>query len=100
MRIFYLDEKFCDIDGVDNSQNDRMWVINRADANKKGGIKQRQEFLQKVIVWLGVCSKDIMSLMILDERTIDHIVYIKKVLPVALKYGNEVFRSRLDLSTE
>ena len=29
--------------------------------------------------------------MILDEGTIDHTVYIKKVLVIALKYGNETF---------
>ncbi len=32
-------------------------------------------------------------LVILDEGTIDHTVCIKKVLPVALKYGNQVFGS-------
>ena len=29
----------------------------------------------------------------LDEGTVDHAVYIEKVLPVALKYGNQVFDS-------
>ena len=32
-------------------------------------------------------------LVILDERTVDHTVYIEKVLPVALKYGNQFFGS-------
>ena len=70
-----------------NSQNNRVWAVDRADADKKGGIKQRQ----KVMVWLGACSKGIMPLVILDEGTVDHTVHIKKVLPVALKYGNETF---------
>ena len=43
------------------------------------------------MVWLGACSKGITPLVILDEGTVDHTVYIKKVLPVALKYGNETF---------
>ena len=43
------------------------------------------------MVWLDVCSKDITPLVILDEGTVDHTVYIKKVLPVALEYGNENF---------
>ena len=30
-------------------------------------------------------------LVILDEGTVDHRLYIEKILPVALKYGNEVF---------
>ena len=43
------------------------------------------------MMWLGVCSRSITSLAILDEGTIDHSCYIKNVLPVALSYGNEVF---------
>ena len=43
------------------------------------------------MVWLGACSKGITPLVILDEGTVDHTVHIKKVLPVALKYGNETF---------
>ena len=35
MRIFFSDEKFCDIDGVYNSQNDRVRTVDRADANKR-----------------------------------------------------------------
>ena len=93
MRILFSDEKFFDIDGVYNSQNDRVWAGDRADANKKGGIKQRRKFPSKVMVWLGVCSKSVTSLVILDEGTVDHTVYIKKMLPVALKYGNQVFGS-------
>ena len=58
---------------------------------KKGGIKERRKFPQKVMVWLGACSKGITPLVILDEGKVDHTVYIKKVLPVALKYENETF---------
>ena len=41
------------------------------------------------MVWLGACSKVITPLVIFDEGTLDHHRYIKQVLPVALKYGNE-----------
>ena len=91
LRILFSDEKFFDIDGVYNSQNDRVWAVDRTDADKKGGIKQRRKFPSKVMVWLGACSKGITPLVIVDEETVDHTVYIKKVLPVALKYGNETF---------
>ena len=50
MKILCSDEKFFDIDGVDNSQNDRMWAEDCADADKKDGIKQRRKFPQKVMV--------------------------------------------------
>ncbi|CAM4765452.1 unnamed protein product [Rotaria magnacalcarata] len=93
MRILFSDENFFDIDGVHNSQNDRVWTIDRADADKNGGIKQKRKFSQKVMVSLGACSKGVTPLVILDEGTIDHAVYIEKVLPVALKYGNRVFGS-------
>ena len=74
MRILFSDEKFVDIDGVYDSQNDRVWAGDRADANKKCGIKQRRKFPSKVMVWLCVCSKGITPLVILDEGTADHIV--------------------------
>ena len=91
MRILFSDEKFFDIGDVYNSQNDRVWAVGRADADEKGGIQQRRKFPQKVMVWLGACSKGITPLVSLDDGTVDHNYYIKKVLPVALKYGNRVF---------
>jgi hypothetical protein len=51
----------------------------------------RQKFPQKVMVWLGVCSKGVAPLVIFDQETVDRAVYIQKVLPIALKYGNETF---------
>ena len=43
------------------------------------------------MVWLGACSKGTTTLVILDDGAVDHDYYIKKVLPVALKYENKVF---------
>jgi hypothetical protein len=43
------------------------------------------------MVWLGACSEGVTPLVILDEGTVDHAIYIEKVLSVALKYGNQVF---------
>ena len=91
MRIFFSDQKFFDIDGIYNFQDDRALAVDRADADKTGSINQMRKFPQKVMVWLGVCSEGITPLVILDEGTVDHTVYIEKVFPVALKYGNQVF---------
>ena len=91
MRILFSDEKFFDIGGVYNSQNGGVWAVDRADVDKNDGIEQRRKFPWKVMIWLGACSKGITPLVILDEGTVDHTVYIKKVLPFALKYGNETF---------
>jgi hypothetical protein len=91
MRILFSDEKLFDVDGIYNSQNERISVASRDEADEKGGIKMKQNFPQKVMVWLGVYSKGVAPLVIFDQGTVDHAEYIQKVLPVALKYGNETF---------
>jgi hypothetical protein len=42
------------------------------------------------MVWLAVCSQVVSPIVIFDEGTIDHVRYIWEVLPVALKYGNDI----------
>lgn len=91
MKILFSDEKMLDIDGFYNSQNDRIWAVDRTEANRIGGLKQKRQFPQKVMLWLAACSKEISKLVIFEEGTLDHARYIDEVLPVALKYGNEVF---------
>lgn len=91
MRILFSDEKMFDINGVYNAQNDRIWGVNRGEADRHGGIKPQQKFPQKIMVWLGACSKGVTPLVILKNGTVDHARYITEVLPVALKYGNKVF---------
>ena len=39
MKILFSDKKYFDIDGVYYSQNGQVWAVNRADADKKGGVK-------------------------------------------------------------
>ena len=39
MRILFFDEKMFDLDGIYNSQNDRIWAVNREEANRRGGKK-------------------------------------------------------------
>ena len=38
MKILFSDEKLFDIDEIYNSQNDRIWAVNRAKPDIKGGI--------------------------------------------------------------
>lgn len=91
LKILFLDEKLFDIDGIYNSQKERVWAVDRADADKRGGIERKRKFPQKVMVWLGVCSKGIMPLVIFDEGAVHHAYCIEKALPVALRHGNKVF---------
>ena len=91
LRMLFSDEKVFDLDGMYNAQNDRIWAVNREEADKRGSIRQKRNFPQKVMIWLGACSKGLTPLIILDEGTMDHRWYIDEILPVALKYGNEGF---------
>ncbi len=50
MKILFSDEKWFDIDGVCNTQNDRVWAVSRAEADKHGGVKQTRKFPEKVMV--------------------------------------------------
>ena len=38
MKILFADEKLFDIDGIYNSQNDRIWAVNCVEADTKGGV--------------------------------------------------------------
>ena len=41
MRILFSDEKMFDLDGIYHSQNDRTWIVNTKEANRRGGKKQQ-----------------------------------------------------------
>ena len=41
LRILFSDEKMFDLDGMYNAQNDRIWAVNREEADKRGGIQQK-----------------------------------------------------------
>ena len=94
MNILFSDEKLFDIDGICNSQTDRVWAVNRAEADEQGGVKRKRKFPQKVMVWLAVCSKGVSPIVIFDKGTVNHDRYIWEVLPVALKYGNKTLGTR------
>ena len=66
-------------------------AINLAEADKNVGIQEKRKFPQKVMVWLGVRSKDVTPMLIFEKGTVDHARYINEVLPVALKSGNQIF---------
>ena len=91
LRFVFSDEKMFDIDGIYNSQNDRIWACDRREADEKGGRKQERKLPQKVMVWLAVCSKGVSPMVIFGKDSVDHERYIEEVLPVALKFGNKCF---------
>ena len=44
LRILFSDEKMFDLDGMYNAQNDRIWAVNREEADKRGGVQQKRKF--------------------------------------------------------
>ncbi|KAL4500824.1 hypothetical protein ABPG72_020058 [Tetrahymena utriculariae] len=91
LRFVFSDEKMFDIDGVYNSQNDRIWAVNREEADNLGGVRQLSKFPQKVRVWLAICSKGVSPVYIFDKGPVNGQVYIEKVLPIAKKFGDNSF---------
>ena len=47
MRILFSDEKMFDLDGIYNSENDCIWVVNREEANRRGGKKTARKVSTK-----------------------------------------------------
>ena len=91
MKVLFSDEKLFDVEGIYNSQNDRIWAISCSEAYIKDGIRQICKFLQKIMISLGARSKGLPPLVIFENGAVDHNCYINEVLPVALKYWNSIF---------
>ena len=89
-RWLLSDEKFFDLDGVYNSQNNRVWAVSREEDDEKGGLHEKTKFPEKVMVWLGVCGEDLTSPVILEDGTMDAERYIEEILRVALNYGDKM----------
>ena len=70
-----------------------MWAINLADADESEMVSCRTKSSPREsdgVVGCPYSSKGLTFLVILNKETVDHSCYIKNVLPVALKYGDEV----------
>ena len=46
----------------------KLWAPSRDEADKKDGIKVKQKYPHKVMVWLGVCSQGVTPLVILTQK--------------------------------
>ena len=90
MKILFPDEIIFDINGVYNVQNDQIWAINRTEAEKNGGIQQKKNYTKNYGM-VGSMFKGCFTISNFEKGTVDHALYINKVLLVALKYGNQMF---------
>ena len=75
-RWLFSDEKYFDSDGIYNVQNDRIWNVSREEADKRGAIHEKTEFLIKVMVWLSVCAEGLSIPLIFEDETMDAQRYI------------------------
>ena len=41
LRILFSDEKMFDLDGMYNAQNDRIWAVNRQEADKSESLPRK-----------------------------------------------------------
>ncbi|CAF3122126.1 unnamed protein product, partial [Rotaria socialis] len=84
----FTGEKVFDLDGIYNSQNDRVWATSREEADRKGGFREKTKYPKKVMVWLGTCADGLRTPVKLENGTMDAEVYINEVLPIALECGD------------
>ena len=47
MRILFSDEKRLDLDGIYNGENDRIWAVNREEANLRAGENTNESLKKK-----------------------------------------------------
>jgi hypothetical protein len=52
LKILFSVEKMFDIDGVYNTQNDRIWAASCNEADEKGGTRQKKNLLKRS--WFGL----------------------------------------------
>ncbi|CAF3318649.1 unnamed protein product [Rotaria socialis] len=89
-RWLFSDEKYFDLNGICNNQNDRIWAISREEADKRVAIYETTKFPVKVMVRLGVYSEGLSAQVIFEDGPMDTQRYIDEVLPIALECGNEM----------
>ena len=87
MRFVFSDEKLFTVDGVYNRQNERIWAVSRAEADKRGGRRQFDKFPGKLMVFLAICSSVISRVIFFDNKSVSHENYIELALPASRNLG-------------
>ena len=74
-KCLFTDEKYFDLDGTCNSQNDRVCALSREEADRKGDFHQKTKHPGKVMVWLGACAKGLTTSIIFENETMNAEAY-------------------------
>ena len=91
LKFLFSEEKLFDIDEVYNSQNDRIRAPNHTEAMQKMASRKCRNSLKTLWYGLEHAPKNYPPLIIFEEATVYHDRYIQKVLPVTLKFRNDMF---------
>ena len=70
-RCLFTDEKYFDLDGIYNLQNDRMWASSKEEVDRKGAFHQKTKHGGKVMVWLDACAKGLTIAVIFENETMN-----------------------------
>ncbi|CAF1365160.1 unnamed protein product [Didymodactylos carnosus] len=89
-KILFSDEKYFDIDGIYNKQNDRIYALTREEADRKGSMHCKTQHPVHVMVWLESCYQGVRRPVIIEKGTINAARYIEEILPLALKDGKRL----------
>ena len=89
-KILFSDEKYFNIDGIYNKQNDRSYAATREEADKKGGIHRKTQHPAQTMMWLGVCYQGIARPVIIENDSINADRHIEEILPIALEDGKKL----------
>ncbi|CAF2059051.1 unnamed protein product [Rotaria magnacalcarata] len=91
-KILLFLEKYFELDGTYNCENDRVSTACQQDVNEHKGIRWKAKFPKRIMIWLAV-SKNGRSIPIIFKpgETLTHENYIKIVLaPHALSEGRRL----------
>ena len=89
-RWLFSDEKYFDLNGMYDSQNDRMWPVSREEADKREASHEETSFSVMVMMWLGVYGQELSVPVIFEDGSMDAQRYINEVLPIALESDNRM----------
>ena len=85
MRILFPDEKMFDPDGIYNSQNDRIWIVNREEENRRAE-KTARKVCRKSDGMASRMLRGCCALVLFEKGTLVYHRYVKEILPVTLRY--------------
>jgi len=90
-RVVFSDEKYFDLDGMYNAQNDRVWAATREEADKQGGQFRKSKFPVKIMVYMAAAATGAVKLHISKAPTLNADIYTKECLPLAKILGHKEF---------